>query len=243
MTVQSQAGDGFTGRDVVSASLVAAGLFTLTLLITIVSILFIMPEGALAELQESLGFFMAIAFAEVFCLIIGASYPIWRQSNLSFASLGFRPTSIKWIAVAALATIVVIAFQTGLSMSEFEIDFGGDDSAQFLVGDGPTVWRFILVFTAVVIGAPLAEEMFFRGVLFGWASQRWGFVGPAILTSLFFGVLHQQYSIAGLFLIGLVGFVAAALFYFSRSLWTAISYHAMNNGFAVILMFWFPDLG
>ncbi len=243
MTVQSPADDAFTGRDVVYASLVAAGLFTLILLITIVSVLFIMEEGALEGLQESLGFFMTMALAEVFCLIVGASYPIWRKGNLSFASLGFRPTSIKWIAVAAMATIVVIAFQTGLSASELEIDFGGGDSAQFLVGESPTAWRFILVFTAVVIGAPLAEEMFFRGVLFGWASQRWGFVGPAILTSLFFGVLHQQYSIAGLLLIGLVGFVAAALFYFSRSLWTAISYHAMNNGFAVILMFWFPDLG
>ena len=94
------------------------------------------------------------------------------------------------------------------------------------------VW---LLWLAIVIAAPLFEELFFRGFLLSGLST--SFVGPSfavIVTSAFWAVIHVQYElyyIATIFLLGLLfGFARLK----SGSTWLTIIMHAVVNFIAMI---------
>ena len=58
---------------------------------------------------------------------------------------------------------------------------------------------FWLMLTVIGIGAPLSEELLFRGFLFsGLAKSKLGLLGAGVLTSLLWTLLHLGYSIFGL---------------------------------------------
>ena len=52
-------------------------------------------------------------------------------------------------------------------------------------------------FTAVVL-APLAEEVYFRGLLMGWLARHWGMRPAILVSSLAFGLLHLKFLEPGL---------------------------------------------
>jgi uncharacterized protein len=52
-----------------------------------------------------------------------------------------------------------------------------------------------LVLLAVMVAAPVTEELFFRGFLLrGWAASRLGVVGAVVLTSAIWAGIHVQYD-------------------------------------------------
>src|ERR671934_108205 len=82
-------------------------------------------------------------------------------------------------------------------------------------------------------GAPIGEEIAFRGYLFP-ALTRWR--GPwigAILTALAFGAAHfLVYPLVFLPALAFFGFGACLLFWFTGSLLPSICLHAINNAIA-----------
>lgn len=50
----------------------------------------------------------------------------------------------------------------------------------------------VLLLLIVVVGAPIVEELFFRGLLLRAAERRWGKVGAVAVSSLIFGAVHLQ---------------------------------------------------
>ncbi|MBS0266881.1 MAG: CPBP family intramembrane metalloprotease [Planctomycetes bacterium] len=85
------------------------------------------------------------------------------------------------------------------------------------------------------IGAPVAEEIFFRGYLFSKFKSA-GFFWPGlILSSLLFGVVHfsDPYNIPAIFVYGIL---LAWSFHHSRSLVAPTLAHAINNCTAILLM-------
>jgi len=90
-----------------------------------------------------------------------------------------------------------------------------------------------LVVLAVVILAPLAEEVFFRGVVFNaWLRERgrrWAFIS----SSLLFAVIH--FSLVALLPILLLGLALAWVYARTGSLLAPIAMHATVNGISVAL--------
>ena len=92
-----------------------------------------------------------------------------------------------------------------------------------------------LLWLAVVVAAPLAEETFFRGFLFkGILHSRLGGAGAVVLTALIWAVIHQQYDrfdMANVFAAGL-------LFGYARlrtnSIYSGLLMHALMNLIATI---------
>ena len=96
--------------------------------------------------------------------------------------------------------------------------------------------RFLpLLYLAIVIAAPLFEEIFFRGFVFqGFLNSKLGVIGTVLVTSAIWAVIHSQYDyydMAGIFLFGI--FLAAAQLH-TRCLYVAIAMHALNNFLALI---------
>ena len=148
----------------------------------------------------------AIATAVV-CLPL-MRYLVGRIERSPWDFLGFRrvpaKTIMTWVAVE-LALIVVFD-STALAMNEPVIT----EDMLFALETS----NLLFLLAGVVIAAPLLEEVFCRGFLFGaLLSLR---IQPAVivlLTSVFFTVLHVQYSGIALFsvLVGAVIWAVARL--------------------------------
>jgi membrane protease YdiL (CAAX protease family) len=83
-----------------------------------------------------------------------------------------------------------------------------------------------LVGVATVLVAPLAEETFFRGFVFG-GLRRYGFFWAALASGLLFSAAHV--SLGGLIPLTLVGMLFAWSYSQTGSLWTSIYAHLIFN--------------
>ena len=97
----------------------------------------------------------------------------------------------------------------------------------------------VTVVVSVVFLAPMAEEVLFRGLLFGvlqrWLSARW----TILLTAMLFALIHVQ---AIYFLpIFLVGVLCGWSRHKSGSLAVPMMLHVLNNGISLVLMQLFPE--
>lgn len=90
-----------------------------------------------------------------------------------------------------------------------------------------------LIEVAVIV--PVAEELFFRGIIYQGLESRWGYLPAAIVSAAIFTLAHFEPII--FFPIFALGFGFATLFYLTRSLWPSIVGHAIVNSLAVIVYF------
>ncbi len=92
-----------------------------------------------------------------------------------------------------------------------------------------------LLYAAIVVAAPLFEEIFFRGFMFqGFLNSKLGAVGTILVTSAIWAIIHSQYDhydMAGIFLFGILLSVAQL---HTKCLYVAIAMHALNNLLALI---------
>ncbi len=191
--------------------------------------------------------FLSIVLAEVILVLI--IYWLFRRQHVdgvNFRSLGFsRPTAkdfgLPVIAfgcyfAAFLAVVIVLQqFVPGLDINQ-EQDIGFKDAAGF--------GSLLMVFLALVVCAPIAEEVLFRGFLFGSFRRRTSFIIATLGTSLMFGAAHLLGGQQGAALIWIAGIdtmlLSFALCYLRETtgrLWAPIILHAMKNSLAFILLF------
>jgi membrane protease YdiL (CAAX protease family) len=85
-----------------------------------------------------------------------------------------------------------------------------DEPARHLTRQADGVGWALLLFVMVGLGAPIIEELFFRGLLMRSLQARWNDTLALVVSSVFFGVVHlQPLQMPGLILFGLVaGFCA-----------------------------------
>ena len=116
----------------------------------------------------------------------------------------------------------------------------GDQQARDLAGD-PDDPAFYVRAVAFVVGAPLAEELFFRGVLQRALTRRLGAVVGIVLGSVIFGVNHFQ-RLDGPDLLALLtaltafGVVLAVLVHRTGRLGPALVAHATFNAATMVAL-------
>jgi membrane protease YdiL (CAAX protease family) len=98
----------------------------------------------------------------------------------------------------------------------------------------------ILAVLGIGIGAPLGEEMFFRGFAFNALKRRFGVTAGLIVSALLFTLPHTY--VLGLLPVFLLGMLLAWTYHNSGSLWVPIIIHATNNTASVLLAFFVPAL-
>jgi membrane protease YdiL (CAAX protease family) len=92
---------------------------------------------------------------------------------------------------------------------------------------GPSIKEFILLICIGGILAPVAEEVFFRGVLYGFF-RRWGVIVALIVSTLLFVVVHPMGQ--GIPVIQIVGGIIFAVAYeVEGTLMTPITIHILGN--------------
>lgn len=94
---------------------------------------------------------------------------------------------------------------------------------------------------AIGAGAPLMEELLFRGFLqSALAQSRIGFWPAALLTTLAWALLHWGYSAVGLAEVFLIGVYFSWLLWKTGSLLPALFCHALYNSLLVLVLRFVP---
>jgi hypothetical protein len=138
-----------------------------------------------------------------------------REGSGSFVAdygLAFRAIDLLGLGVGVLANLVLIRL-VYLPLDALWPDTFGEDklgeNARDLVdrADGASA---VLLVLAVVVGAPLVEELFYRGLLQRSLAARFDEGLVVVAVALLFAVLHfRPVEIPGLFAVGLLFGVAA----------------------------------
>ncbi|MDX2257697.1 MAG: type II CAAX endopeptidase family protein [Hyphomicrobiaceae bacterium] len=118
---------------------------------------------------------------------------------------------------------------------------------QDIIDDLTPLWSILhtsdawLLFLVAAIGAPLSEELVFRGFLqSALARSPLGFWGAALITNTTWTALHAGYSLTGLADVFVFGLVATWLVWRTGSLWPALIGHAVYNGALMIALSQIP---
>ena len=158
----------------------------------------------------------AAAFAALLLVVIGIAR--WKKVALPFAPPGLGPT-LFWLGV-----FLVVAVAQEL------IDLGGEPAPKW---DPLTPARIVRGATIVLL-APLAEEVAFRGTMYAVLRKQglpaWAAV---LLPAVAFTLPHVQYFGPGLVWLFADGLVFGLARHHTKSLFVPVLLHTLGNAYAV----------
>lgn len=88
-------------------------------------------------------------------------------------------------------------------------------------------WNVILMFGVVVL-APFAEEVLFRGIVFGPARQKFGSGGAVVFSTALWASAHL-YDPGRAITASVVGLIYGSLYAATGSLWPSLTLHVLQN--------------
>ena len=89
----------------------------------------------------------------------------------------------------------------------------------------------------IVIAAPLSEELFFRGFMFGGLRRSMSLWPAAVISAIVWGSLHLGAGNIGVAVqLAVFGVILAWLYERSGTLWAPVLAHAINNTIAFVLL-------
>jgi membrane protease YdiL (CAAX protease family) len=176
--------------------------------------------------------------------LVGAVYLVGvRRGRISWSGLGFHPISLKpeWIVVAVLVSFALLPVRGLIGAAVEWIVRGNLDSLQvrgnvLFAGAELSLGNFLIAMLTIGILVPIAEELYFRGLLFRWFQLRMRFWPAVFLSSLLFGLAHYD-SLAVIISSFILGFANAIAMARTKSIWVSIIMHMITNGTAVFLMY------
>jgi len=189
------------------------------------------PEELVATLGTS-GFVLSLGVTSgmVLCVSLILLF-IWLRKGVTVKRyLHLNPVSSKilfwWLG---------LIFAFAILWDSLALLLGRDVIPEFMFQVYETAYIMPLLWFALIVAAPLFEELFFRGFLFeGIRHSRLGAGGALILTSLGWAVIHLQYDVYEISAIFILGLVLGAARLKTQSIYTPIAMHAFSNLLATL---------
>jgi membrane protease YdiL (CAAX protease family) len=157
--------------------------------------------------------------------------------------LGFRNPG--WIEIVKWS-LVVVAFVVFFDSLAFFLN--KSVVSEYMIKTYTSAHFVPLLWLALIIVGPLAEEIFFRGFLFeGIRHSKAGTAGAMVITSLLWSAMHGQYNLYGIFFIFVCGMLLGYVRIKSNSIYPPIAMHVLQNIIAtievVVYLEYFPNAG
>ena len=182
----------------------------------------LLPGVWLLSDRSTLPLMLGLFFGSALVAVVAAVAPLgWRSIP---AALGFRRAGWKIVVFGTLGALVV-----SVAVSQLGIEPEGVKEA---LGVARTPSLFVTSLLVMAVLAPLAEELVFRGLLYGWLDGRWGATVAWAVSSLLFAAAHAEP--AHVVLVLPLGLWFGFLRWRSGSLWPSLVAHIVNNGMAVV---------
>lgn len=191
-----------------------------------------------AVLNSTLG---ALIYALTIVIVIAG--PVLLKRRTTRADLGLQRgpswmdiliTPLGFIAYMVLSALLLAFAQQYMTFIDFDQpqDVGFDQIGQ--------QYEYILAFLTLVVVAPVAEEILFRGYLLGKLRKYTPLWIAILITSLLFGLVHFAWNV-GIDTFAL-SIILCLVTVWSKSLWPAILLHMLKNFVAFYFLFINPNL-
>ena len=200
-------------------------------------------ENAVEWVSSSTGQTIYTAVVYVICLVITVAVPayIFKNKDKLRNVLGVTglPTwtdlllaPIFYIASTLVGMLLLFAFGAIFPMINLEQaqEVGYENIASSV--------DLVLAAIALVVVAPVAEELIFRGWMYGKLRTKMIAVPALLLTSFVFGLVHGQWNVA------IIVFAMSAGQCLQReitgTIWSGLFVHMIRNGLAFYMLFVAP---
>ena len=176
-------------------------------------------QGLLAATLIGVALWFAGALRSPRSALTGLGLRGFAGSALGLAAVGY----VAYIVFAAIYGAIVQPEQDDLTR-----ELGLDDGGFGVIAAG----------VLIIAVAPVAEEVFFRGFMYGGLRSRLPVWAAALISSGIFGLLHytDPDSIAVVPQLALLGVLLAWLYERTGSLWPPIILHVLNNAIAFAIV-------
>lgn len=230
------------------------GAFMLAqVLVGLVQELLLMLNVPLASINQAVYATVAsvIVYVVSLVIVIGVPLAIWRRKT-TIKEIGVHdwpswmdialsvPAFIVYIICSGLFMAILTSLLPGIDLQQAqELPF-----SQSMLGGS---WQYVLAFMTMVVLAPLAEEMLFRGYLYGKLRKTAPIWVSILVASLAFGLAHLwvggtalQWAVTiDTFVLSLM---LCSLREYTGAIWAGVLLHAIKNGLAFYLLFVNPNV-
>jgi len=151
---------------------------------------------------------------------------------LTWSDLGLAPAGfIIYFLATAIVSFGVSKLIPGIDLSQAQ-QTGFDHLSRY--------YEYVLAFVTLIVLAPIAEEVLFRGYLYGRLRRILPLWLAILITSALFGFVHGQWNVGiDVFILSIV---LCCLREVTGNIWAGILLHMMKNGLAFYLLFINPDI-
>lgn len=221
--------------------LIALGLASIV--IPISGVIFVARKRSMskAEARKYLGpVTHSIATIHSISVFVGAWLLIIWWKKAEWSQVGLVPVDFNWywksllvlFSIYAMIVVVIVAVSYSLTLfidvKKYQTPHAGKDHG--LQIDDFSISG--LLSYAVLV--PIAEEIVFRGILYGWLRLDMSPTASLVISSIVFGLCHGV-GLNGVMTL-LLGIGLAVLYEKSGSIVPGIVVHMINNAFSVTLM-------
>jgi membrane protease YdiL (CAAX protease family) len=174
-------------------------------------------------------------------------FAVWRSRAGFAAGFGVTRTAarhdlrngIVW-GLACIPPVLLIAWLANVALDTIGFDTSQQEVFDVLSKPGFSMGGKLAIVGAAVLGAPMAEEMIFRGVLFPVFLRRMKWPGAALLVGALFAIMH--FHLPAFVPLMALGAVFSLAMLATGSVLTSIVMHALFNLVSILIFFAFPDI-
>lgn len=146
--------------------------------------------------------------------------PTW--TDILLAPVGF----IVFMIVAVILVAILQSIFPGINWNESQ-DVGFSN----LISSSD----FILAFISLVVVAPVAEELIFRGWLYGKLRAKIPAIPAMLVVSILFGIVHGQWNVG--VTVFVMSIAMCTLREITGTIWGGILIHILKNGIAFYFLY------
>lgn len=181
--------------------------------------------------------FSAVCYVVICFIVIFVPAKLYKKWKTNRDQLGLNglPTwtdiglaPIAYVAMFVLASIVTAIFSCFPWFNANEAQNVGYDT--YLVGGDR-----IIAFISLVVIAPIAEEIVFRGWLYGKLRRRYAMPIAILIVSILFGIVHLQWNVG--VNVFATSIVLCGLREITGTVYSGILLHMLKNGVAFFLIY------
>jgi membrane protease YdiL (CAAX protease family) len=188
-------------------------------------------EQSMGEYQlHGIGISFGVFCALIFCLpLLLSAIKLKRGSSIK------RYLGLRWFDLRALGYWFLIIFACLLAYDGLAFLLGISIIPDFSIAIYESAEGSWILWLAIVLAAPLLEEMFFRGFLFsGLMASSLGPAGAIVTTSLLWAIIHVQYDYFWMLSILIIGLALGVVRYRTGSIVLTFVLHAAINLAAMV---------
>ena len=184
----------------------------------------------------------AASYVVALIIVIGAPW-LWLRRRTTLRELGLqRLLSWRDFLLAPFAIVVYLTLSISLVWLATTflpwIDFEQEQNVGF--DQLASRYEYILAFITLVVIAPVAEEVLFRGYLYGKIRRILPTWLGIVLISVAFGAAHGQWNVAiDTFALSVA---MCCLREYTGTIWAAVLVHMAKNGVAYFVLFVAPHM-